>query len=195
MIDWIKNWLSENPKRALTMLFTLIALGLEEYLGNPLPGELKAWGSEFIVGVGILLFTKWGILTKSQREALNRLSIILMVVGGSFLVACSGSFNLKGKVCLQEELCANKDKVFVNTIISILEHGRVILGINGLPCAELNLTKEQIKNLNLGDILTLSVKDLGNKPICPVKVSKYDTQARDYPLEEFTISSDQVILK
>lgn len=71
MIDWIKNWLRENPKRALTMLFTLIALGLEEYLGNPLPGELKAWGSEFIIGIGILLFQKWGVLTKTERETLR----------------------------------------------------------------------------------------------------------------------------
>ena len=118
----------------------------------------------------------------------------VLFIAGMIATGCSSGISLHGKLCLQDALCENKDKVFVHTVINILETGRVILGYDGLPCAELNIGKDADK-FSVGDILTLSVKKFDEgQPICPVKVSKYESNA-DYPTEEITITSDQVKLE
>lgn len=103
---------------------------------------------------------------------------------------CSSSINLKGKVCLQDELCKNKGNVLVRTVIDVLEGGRVLLGITGLPCAELDLKYNG--GFEKGDILTFTTKDIGDGEICPVKVENYGTEPKDYPEQEILITTAQI---
>lgn len=137
-------------------------------------------------------------MAKSKNLFLSLL-MAAFISGAAFLSTSTGcassDLELKGKLCLQDVLCENKDKVFVHTIINIIEGGRAIFGYNSLPCGEINFTAEQIQNFKIGDIITLSSKKIGNGELCPVKVENWGTEPRDYPTGEVIINSDQVQLE
>lgn len=102
-----------------------------------------------------------------------RTAVVLVVLTGITITGCSSFSEMKAKLCLQDALCNNEDKAFVHTVLEVLETGRVILGYDGLPCAELDLTKWQSDGFEAGDILTITIKKFNeNEPICPVKIDQ-----------------------
>lgn len=129
-------------------------------------------------------------MAKSKNLFLSLL-MAAFISGACFLSTqgCSSTgsiVDLEAKVCAEDVLCAGKENVIVHTVIEILESGRVLLGLSGLPCMEINTKSDEEKDFfgKAGDIITFKVRQFGENGICSIK-AKNNGQAENQDLKGY----------